>query len=285
MILLNDWTLKYNKVMEKERLGEQIDVINTFDAVSCCEQLHGFSWQMEMFNEGYINHETGIYKNYEFPFIITLDVFYFKELKYYHKFHFTHSFIILGYNAKTKKYNCLDPYFDYAQYEVTYEEVFKGVTQCGRITLFKRYKEEKKDFIEMISKDTKLINENYVNVKRFAYDISNKMNIDNEFHGYKNDLYAVPLTRKLHKIAMYRKAYAIALNYVCNLYNLTYLQDASNLMMQSVYLWTIVSGKVLKAYFSDTRRDEIEIAGKIVEQIADIEKNVVETVLKSIEAE
>lgn len=283
MISGSDWKLRYDGGACSERIGEQIDVVSQVDAASRTMQFHGFVWEMEAFEECHTNADTGYFKEFSYPFLVSVDLYFSKWSKMYQKYHFFHYLIVCDYNSKDKTYTCIDPYFQYAHYNVSKEDLYLSMDRCGKISLFELpEKNSAEDYIKAIRDDIILVNkdnENYTNIKRLANDISTKMDIHYEFDEFKNDLHAVPIMDRIRKVGMYRDAYSCMLDYVYKLFELKYLNDASSLMKQSVVLWKTVQGKLLKTYLTDSIHNDREAISQMLKQIADIEKQAVDIIL------
>ncbi|WP_139084770.1 hypothetical protein [Bacillus sp. FJAT-27264] len=283
MISGSDWKLSYDGCTGSKRLGEQIDVISQVDPTYRAKQFHGFIWEMEAFEECQINEETGCYKDYTYPFLVSVDLYCSKWSKVYQRHHFLHCIIVCDYNSKDQTYSCIDPYFQYAHYNVSREDLYLSIDKCGKLMLLELpEKNSVEDYIKAIREDIVMVNndnENYTNLKRLANDILTKMDIHYEFDEYKNDLNAVPIMDRIRKVTMYRDAYSCMLDYVYKLFELKYLNDASSLIKQSVVLWKTIQGKLLKTYLTGSINSDREIIAQMINQIADIEKQAVDLIL------
>lgn len=283
MISGSDWKLRYDVGVCNERIGEQIDVVSQVDVTYRAKQFHGFIWETEAFEECYINADTGCFKDFTYPFLGSIDLYYSKWSKLYQRYHFLHWLIICDYNSKNRTYTCIDPYFQYAHYNVSKEDLYLSMERCGKLKLFELPKKNcAEDYIKVIREDIMMVhkdNENYTNIKRLASDICTKMDIHYEFDEFKNDLHAVPIMDRIRKVAMYRDAYSCMLDYVYNLFDLKNLKDASSLIKQSVILWKTIQGKLLKTYLTDSLNSDRETISQMIKQIADIEKQAVEIIL------
>jgi hypothetical protein len=283
MISGSDWKLRYDVGVGSERIGEQIDVISQVNAAYRAMQFHGFIWELEAFDECHINDDTGRFKEFTYPFLGSIDLYYSKWSKAYQRYHFLHYLIICGYNSKDRTYTCIDPYFQYAHYNVSKEDLYPSMDRCGELILFELSKKNSAgDYIKAIREDIIMVdkdNENYTNIKRLASDVCTKMDIHYEFDEFKNDLHAVPIMDRIRKVAMYRNAYTCMLDYVYKLFELKYLQDASSLIKQSVVLWKTIQGKLLKTYLTDSINSDRETISQMIKQIANIEKQAVEIIL------
>jgi hypothetical protein len=283
MISGSDWKLKYDGSISNKRIGEQIDIVSHIDVTCRAMQFHGFFWEMEPFKECYINTDTGCFKDYTYPFLVSVDMYYLEWSKAYQNYHFLHYLIISDYNCENKTYTCIDPYFQYANYSVPKQDLFLSMDRCGKITLSELPKKiSAEDYIRVIREDIMMVNrdnENYTNIKRLANDVYTKMDIHYEFDEFKHDLQTVPIMDRIRKVAVFRDAYACMLDYVYEIFNLEYLKKASELLKQSVTLWKIIKGKLLKTYITNSINRDREIFSRMINQIADIEKQAVETIL------
>lgn len=282
MIAGSDWKLRYDADLGNKRIGEQIDILSQVDAAFRAFQFHGFTWKFEGFEECFINADSECFKDFTYPFLGSIDLYYSKWSKFYHRHHFLHYLIIYGYNHMDRTYLCIDPYFNYEHYKISKEDLYKGLEKCGRLSFFSSPPGSAKEHIEAIREDIMMVgegNENYRNIKRLSYDIYNNMDINYEFDEFKNDLHAVPVLDRIRKVAIHRDSYTCMLNYVYKKFELVYLLDASSLIEQSVALWRTIQGKLLKTYLTNSMSNERESISKMLEQIADIEKQAVEIIL------
>lgn len=283
MISGSDWKLRYDDCAGTKRIGEKINVVSHVDIAGRTMQFHGLTWDMESFDESYINKDTGCFKEFTYPFLGSFDLYYSKWSKAYKNYHFRHYLIISDYSPKDRTYTCVDPYFQYGRYNVLHKELYPGMDRCGNITLSELPKNIcEKDYIQVIQEDIMMVshdNENYTNIKRLANDIYTKMDIYYEFDDFKNNLQTVPIMDRIRKVAIYRNAYSCMLDYVYNLLDLKYLQEASSLIKQSVLLWKTIKGKLLKTYITNSINSDRERISKMIQKIADIEKQSLEIIL------
>lgn len=282
MISGSDWKLRYAMSVGSKRIGEQIDVVSQVDAAYRAMQFHGFTWELVEFDECHINADTGCFKEFTYPFLGSVDLYYSKWSKFYQRYHFLHYLIICDYNCKDRTYTCMDPYFNYARYKISKEDLFFSLDRCGKLTFSELPIKSVEDYIKAIREDIILVdtdNKNYTNIKQLASDICTKMDIHYEFDEFKNDLYAVPIMDRIRKVTMHRNSYTCMLDYVCKKFELEYLLDASSLIKQSVILWKTIQGKLLKTYLTDSMSRDRKIISKMLRQIADIEKQAVEIIL------
>jgi hypothetical protein len=283
MISGSDWKLRYNSGVGSERIGERIDVVSQVDAACRVKQFHGFIWEMELFEECHIDADAGGFKEFTFPFLVSVDLYFSRWSKFYQKYHFLHYLIISDYNSKNKTYTCIDPYFQYAQYNVSKEDLYPSMDKCGKLIFFEiTEKSSVEDYIKAIREDIMMVdkdNENCTNIIQLANDICTKIDIHYEFDEFKNELHAVPIMDRIRKVAMYREAYSCMLDYVYKLSDLKYLKDASGVIKQSVDLWKAIQGKLLKTYLTNSINSERETISQMIKQIADVEKQAVKIIL------
>ena len=82
---------------------------------------------------------------------------------------------------------------------------------------------------------------------------------------------------KIRKIALYRDSYACMLDYIFQVVRLQCVCEVSRLIKNSATLWKILQSKLLKTYLSNSIHDEREKLCQLVFQIAEIEKEALET--------
>ena len=277
MIADSSWTLKYNVDEEYLRIGNQIDVVNQVEIRNRAIQFHGFTWKFEEFDGGHRCVDD--FAKLKFPFLASVDLYYSRWSNAYKKYHFLHCIIICGYNSKDNVYSCVDPYYQYANYNVTKDDLFISIRKYGELILYDRPQIIDEDYFHVIKEDITNINcnENYENIKQLALDFYYKLDINYEFDEYKGNLYAVPIMEKIRKIALYRDSYACMLDYIFQVVRLQCVCEVSRLIKNSATLWKILQSKLLKTYLSNSIHDEREKLCQLVFQIAEIEKEALET--------
>ncbi|MDR0404893.1 MAG: hypothetical protein LBH37_03800 [Oscillospiraceae bacterium] len=284
MISSSDWKLKYDVAESNKRVGERIDIINQIDASDRAGQFHGFTWEVEILEDGRFNNQEH-FEEFTYPSIGSFDLYYLKGSTAYQKYHFSHYIIISEYDFKTETYICIDPYFQYAKYNIPREDLYSGINKYAKLIFLELPKKNSmENYIKVIQEDIITVNqdnENDTNIRQLASDICTKMDINYEFDEFKNDLQTVPILDKIRKVAMYRDAYICMLDYIYKLFKLKYLKEASNLLRQSVTLWKTAKGKLLKTYITNSINNDRGTISKMITQIADIERQAINIVLSN----
>ena len=278
MISSGNWTMKYDIETKHKRIGDKIDVFSSFDVISRTKKFHGFYWEMELFYKHDINKDTGLFKQYTYPFFVSIDLYHMKWSNSYQKYHSLHYLIICDYDSKSETYRCVDPYFQYSFFEIKREDLFLSVDRCGRIICLELpTKIHPSDYINALKEDYSLLNqndENYKNIKLFASDLYTSMDINYEFDVYKREPQMVPIMNKIRKIALCRSAYVCTLIYVYEKLKYDYLKESAELLNQSVLLWKTLKGKLLKTYITNSMDQNRESLVAMIEKIANIEREV-----------
>lgn len=276
MISVGDWGFVFDY--------DSNDVLKIrFDKI--CQIMRRFHGIQILLNEIENNEKTRYIKNNlregQELFVLS-DIYYCPWSRSYHKYHYTHFYIIKNF-CKDNNVILLDPYFQDGVINISYDLIEEGIIKIGHI-FENNYNILHTNYHEVLKEDILFIlNRNSYNSLYNLYNFSSYVkNIDFKeiIHYYQEDFYAIPIIDFIEKSCVGRISYSKLLLYISNLIEKENLYDFSFKLLEIAENWKYIKNKMIKYIIKNEEYKAIDFLTETTEKMADKEISIANEILR-----
>lgn len=214
--------------------------------------------------------------------LVKLDAFYIPWDMFYQKGHFTHYFIINGYDSKCKKFICTDPFYDMVDKEMQYDEVLIALEKAYDYVLSDATATKEGVIAEIVGCAENIM-DRYVKegTDNAIVKLENIFKQANKIIKAEDDnFWTLPIFDTVDCMIIERHKYLLSLEYAQNKMGIQVDQEAMEIAESIIANWSIIRGMLIKAFcFEEMQLRLFHQIGDLISDIISDEKKFAQAII------
>ncbi|TCL56200.1 peptidase C39-like protein [Kineothrix alysoides] len=282
-VSLGNWGFKYNQRIEyTDCIGNAIDEVFRYKIKDILMRYYG----SELIGYDPSDETAVIYMLKEAGLILVRsDLYWCPWSLAYLKHHFSHYYLLVGYDKKSEDFYCYDPYLNNGKInQVPFEKIKPGIISYEMLCSTKG-KTKNENIKENIKKDiysdiTSILDKQDLNSLYNIYQLVDSINyrfeLEKENAGFQKDFLAIPILSKMKFIYISRYGYSDLLEYYGNSFNNKKIIEAANNLTECGRQWRVCQSLLMKVFIHSHDKGKVKVVSNSIAKIADNEISIAE---------